>query len=296
MQRYGLNKIETSSKLNVLRCSNMPFFYVVLLVICAGVGLLDYYVNEYEYWYIQGSMMLFMLLFTMLIFGCGRVRFSKREIQSAEESHLKSIQKPLPAMVTRNGVQMSLPVSELTVGDKILLSAGDTVPTDCLVLQSQNQLIVDESLATGEPEGVSKKNVNHFNQMVLSNETVVFAQSKIIKGNAFAVVLTVGGNSSAARDLKRRRGAPSSLVEEEEYDHLDKHYTVNTIFIVLLVCASSLLVVHCGLSEKIEWLTAILVGSMMLVYGFPYILSVPVIWDMSLNAAKRQMAEAGVRV
>ena len=82
--------------------------------------------------------MLVMVFYAIIIFGCGRVRFSKREIKSAEEKYQKTQEKELPAMVTRNGIQLALPITELTVGDKILLAAGDIVPADCFILFCEN--------------------------------------------------------------------------------------------------------------------------------------------------------------
>ena len=38
------------------------------------------------------------------------------------------------------------------------------------------------------------------------------------------------------------------------------------------------------------------IALMMLVYGFPYILSIPSIWDMAMNAAKNQLLDHDVLV
>lgn len=57
----------------------MPFYYIFLLGIAAVVMLADKYLYEYEYWYIQGIAMFLMVGITALVFGCGRVRTTKRE-------------------------------------------------------------------------------------------------------------------------------------------------------------------------------------------------------------------------
>lgn len=59
----------------------MPFFYVFLVCICAGVTVADKMLYEYDWWYVQGIAMIIMVLMTSLIFGCGRARVTKIEEQ-----------------------------------------------------------------------------------------------------------------------------------------------------------------------------------------------------------------------
>ena len=91
-------------------------------------------------------------------------------------------------MVTRNGVQSAIAVTELTVGDMVLLSAGDSVPADCVAYFCEDQFRLDESSVTGvllqEEQGSFKKSINKSNVMVLSHETIIYAESTILRGNA----------------------------------------------------------------------------------------------------------------
>lgn len=136
--------------------------------------------------------MFFFIFVAIAAFGCGRVRFTKKEIKTAEENYLKNMKKPFPVIATRNGIQSPISGADLTVGDKILLSAGDIIPADCVILLSATGIVVDESHLTGETTEITKKNVTMYNRMILSKETVAFAQTKVLSGNAFAVVLAVG--------------------------------------------------------------------------------------------------------
>ena len=133
----------------------MPLFYLWLMCIAGGVTAADYFLYEFTYWYIQGSAMLLIIFIAALSFGCGRVRFAKSEIMQAFEDEFE--QPSCPAMVTRNGIQQTIVATELTVGDKILLAAGDVVPADCVIAFTEKDFIVNESMHTGEPDGVSKK-------------------------------------------------------------------------------------------------------------------------------------------
>ena len=59
------------------------------------------------------------------------------------------------------------------------------------------------------------------------------------------------------------------------------------IYLCVLTFASAFLFVQCGLNEVIDWKTSANIAVMMFVYGFPYILVIPAIWDLALaNSAK----------
>ena len=61
----------------------MPWLYLFLAAIAAGVTTADKLLYDYDYWYIQGAAMLVMVIITACVFGCGRVKGRKREMQQA---------------------------------------------------------------------------------------------------------------------------------------------------------------------------------------------------------------------
>ena len=143
--------------------------------------------------------MLLIVFITALVFGCGRVRTSKREQQAKTEPepHLNII--PTIRNVTRDGVQKMCMSEDLAVGDKISLKTGDNVPCDCLVFYAQGgELSVSEFNVSGDTQNVLKKFVGISQSVNVSEETVLFSQSVITNGNAFAFVLAVGDGSSLA--------------------------------------------------------------------------------------------------
>jgi heavy metal translocating P-type ATPase len=61
---------------------------------------------------------------------------------------------PRTAMVYRDGALSSLPIDEIVSGDRVLIRAGDVVPTDGIV--AAGTAILDESALTGEPLPVER--------------------------------------------------------------------------------------------------------------------------------------------
>ena len=133
-----------------MRCNNTPLFYLFLLGIVALETYCDKYLYGYESWYAQGAAMFVMVLISMIVFGCGRIKTSKRESQIVEQGDRQyALEK---VTVVRNGGTMHpVQASELTVGDRIMLSAGDKVPCDCLVVEANADFAISEASITGEP-------------------------------------------------------------------------------------------------------------------------------------------------
>lgn len=130
----------------------------------------------------------------------------------------------------------------------------------------------------------TKRTLGHYQEVYLASETVCFANSVVIKGNAKAIALAVGDFASAS---------PEVLTEElqEDNDLLENHFNVLQISICVLIMASTLLLIHCAISIDISWEKAGNIAALMFVYGFPYMLAIPAIWDIALrNTAKHFLA------
>lgn len=97
-----------------------------------------------------------------------------------EFQSLSEVKKDRQIAVRRNGADTSIPVAELVVGDIALLSPGDSVPGDGVVLTA-HQLAVDESALTGESLARRKKRGDP-----------VWAGMKVNEGTGLILVTNVG--------------------------------------------------------------------------------------------------------
>ena len=78
-----------------------------------------------------------------------------QEARSATAVQALRARLALRATAVRDGVVTEVPVADLVVGDVVTLAAGDIVPADARLLES-NHLFVDESAMTGESAPVAK--------------------------------------------------------------------------------------------------------------------------------------------
>lgn len=111
----------------------------------------------------------------------------------AEQSlaSLKKLSGP-EAKVLRDGSVVPIPSAEVTVGDIVMLDAGDYIPADGRLLESAS-LKVDESALTGESLGVEKMTDAIEGEVPLGDRTnMVYSGSFVTYGRGSFVVTGIG--------------------------------------------------------------------------------------------------------
>ena len=93
--------------------------------------------------------------------------------------------------VIRNGNITSIPIDDIVKGDIIILSSGDRVPADAILIKGK--LSVDESSINGETKEAKKESTSNINNY--TNKNKVFRGTTIYDGEAYAKVVEVGMNT-----------------------------------------------------------------------------------------------------
>lgn len=113
------------------------------------------------------------------------------------------------AHARRDGGQARIAAQELVRGDIVALEAGDTVPADCRLLQT-NALEIDESSLTGESQPIAKRTAASFGSLVSDRTCMAYAGTTVVAGSGIAVVVATDSDTeAAARDIGSGKGAPS---------------------------------------------------------------------------------------
>lgn len=264
-----------------------PIFYLFLLCIVAAEYIADQFYYSYENWWMQGTFMLLVVMITLGIFGCESLRNSRRERQLADVRAATEEEQNLMVSVTRDGVMSQVPAHELTVGDKFSLSAGDSIPCDCVIIEVPDGTFqVNESAFSGERKAVGKQSVCSYSSRrpVLDGSSLCFANSIVEAGHARVIALAVGEASTAAIRVQENDNLED---KEADKDLADKHANIMQILICVLIMVCTLVLVQCAISIDISWEESAQIATMMFVYGFPYLLAIPAIWDVAQrNSAK----------
>ena len=95
--------------------------------------------------------------------------------------------------VIRNGEKIKIPNKEITIGDIVVLSAGDMMPADLRVLTARD-LYVGQSSLTGESDAVRKVADTELEsqddiEFITDLDTICFMGTDVISGSAKAVVI-----------------------------------------------------------------------------------------------------------
>ncbi|HHY94517.1 MAG TPA: magnesium-translocating P-type ATPase, partial [Firmicutes bacterium] len=96
------------------------------------------------------------------------------------------------ARVLREATPQDITVEEVVSGDVVLLSAGDVIPADCLLLEHKD-LFVDEAVLTGESYPVEKRSEAVTAETPLAQRTnVLFMGTHVSSGTGKAVAVQTG--------------------------------------------------------------------------------------------------------
>ncbi len=109
--------------------------------------------------------------------------------------------------VVRDGAIKVINSRELTIGDLVVLEAGDRVPADGKFIDCQN-VMVDESLLTGESVGVSKDAELEVGKDGDKNRCIGFMGTIILKGRGLLLVDAIG--------MKTEMGKIANLLDNIE--------------------------------------------------------------------------------
>jgi P-type Ca2+ transporter type 2C len=179
--------------------------------------------------------------------------FQERRTENAL-AKLRDLSSP-QALVVRDGIQIRIPSREVVVGDLIILSEGDRVSADGLLL-SASALGIDESILTGEslPADKAVNVAEPLGPAKADNSNLVFSGSLVIHGYGSARVLATG----ARTEIGKIGGALITLNAEVTPLFKEVRRIVRWVASAgLLVC--TLIAVIYGLTHQ-DWLGGILAG------------------------------------
>lgn len=179
-EQYGPNELAEGKKKSMLQIFLEQFKdFLVIILICAAI--VSGFLGDAE----SAIVILIVITINAIL---GTVQTVKAE-QSLDS--LKKLSGP-EAKVLRGGNIIKIPASEITVGDEVMLEAGDCVPADGRILNNAS-LKIDESALTGESLGVEKTQEAISGEVPLGDQTnMVFSGSFVTYGRGSFLVTSIG--------------------------------------------------------------------------------------------------------
>lgn len=270
--KYGFNKmpepIPTPYWIVLLQQFNDPIIYILIVA-----GIINGLTSG---WHDSIVIAVVILLNTIIGFF--------QEIKAA--SALKALQNMTAptARVIRDGEHLTIATTEVATGDIIVLESGDRVSADARLLETHN-LLVDESMLTGESFAIHKKHDAIVPEISSLGDRInmVYSGTIIQKGRALAVVSAVGINSEFGKISEKMAESESEETPLQKYiDDFGKKLSISILTIVVLIFAV-------GLLRGFNWINMLLTSVGIAVSAIPE--GLPVSITITLSVGLNQMSK-----
>ena len=183
----------------------------------------------------------------------------------------------LKSKVLRNGEEVLVEASELTIWDVILLEAGDKIPADARLFEAVN-LEVEEAILTGESLPVEKNIATIEETSTLADmKNMVFSGTMVTKWRWKAVITAIGMDTEMGKIAWMLQDAPEKTTTlEKKLNNLSKILWIAAIVICIIIFIVYRLVSHLEFQQAFlaavalavaaipEWLPAVVTISLWL--------------------------------
>lgn len=272
---FGPNSVEDDSRLSVLRLLLRQFEspLVLILIFAAIISLLM------QEWIDAGIILAIVLGSTLLGFF--------QEFRASNAIAALRNRLALNTRVIRDGMEKSLPVTEIVPGDIILLSAGNLIPADGLVIETKDFLVSEASM-TGESFPVEKRpGVVDADAGLNARSNMVFLGASVRSGTAKMLAVATGRHTEFGAIAARLRAREPETDFARGVRHFGYLLIRVMILIVIFVLTANLLIGR-PVIESLLFAVALSVGLS------PELL--PAIVSVTLSAGARAMGKRGVIV
>ncbi|UXE62898.1 MAG: magnesium-translocating P-type ATPase [Woronichinia naegeliana WA131] len=273
--QYGANSLKQKRKSHTFSLLLNQFKSPIILILM-GAAILSSFLGDI----INSLIILAIVLFSGLL-GF----WQERGAADAIAKLLAMVE--VKARILRDGKLKDIPLDEVVPGDIVQVSAGDNIPGDCLILESQT-LSIDEATLTGETYPVAK------NVGVLPTETGLSQRTNslligthVVSGSATAVVVHTGKMTEFGKISERLKLRPPETEFETGIRKFGYFLLEITLTLVALIFAANVYLQRPVL-DSFMFSLALAVGLT------PQLL--PVIVSINLAHGAKQMAKKQVVV
>ncbi len=194
--KYGKNKLDEPPKKTLLQrfLSSLADPMIIMLLAAAAISTATTVYQNIALGANESYADLFIILAVVTINTIlGVVQESKAEEAIAALKEMTAA----TSKVMRDGQQTVVKSEDITIGDVIVLEAGDAVPADCRVLESHS-LKLEEAALTGESVPVNKMvdvlmmRSDNKDIPLGDRSNMIYSGSTVVYGRGSAVVVSIG--------------------------------------------------------------------------------------------------------
>lgn len=275
LRLVGPNSVEDASRLSAVRLLLRQFEspLVLILIFAALISL------ALQQWVDSAIILAIVLGSTLLGF------FQEYRASTAVEQLKRRL--ALTCRVLRDGVEQTVPVSTVVPGDLILLSAGNLIPADGLVIEAQDFLVSEASM-TGESFPVEKRPGTVKPEAALSARTNAVSLGASVRSGTAKVLVVETGLRTAFGAIAARLRARQPETDFGRGVRQFGYLLIRAMLVIVLFVLTVNLLLGRPVIESLLFAVALAVGLS------PELL--PAIVSVTLSAGARAMSRRGVIV
>jgi Mg2+-importing ATPase len=275
IKQYGANSFKSSSRSSAIILFLLQFKSPITLLLI-GAALLSMGLGDFS----DAAIILF-IIFVSSLLGF----WQEKGAASAVDELLKMVQ--IKCRIVRDDKEAELPVENVVPGDIIVLSAGDVIPADSLLLESK-ELFIDEAAFTGETYPVEKSvGTVAADAPLAKRSNSLFMGSHVISGRARAIVIKTGKQTEFGKISDRLKTKIPETDFEKGIRQFGYMLMEITLVLVIIIFAVNVLL-HKPALDSFLFSLALAVGLT------PQLL--PAIISVNLSVGARAMAKQQVIV
>ncbi|MFV0364771.1 MAG: cation-translocating P-type ATPase [Suipraeoptans sp.] len=221
-QKYGFNELVETKKKSTIQIFLEQYkdFLVIVLIMAA---IISGFLGD-----VESSIVIFVVITINAVLGTVQTVKAEQSLNS-----LKEMSAP-EAKVVRDGTLIQIPSREVTIGDRVVLEAGDSIPADGKIIDCAS-LKVDESALTGESLPVEKSMEEVEEGAALGDQVdKVFSGSFVTYGRAAFEVDKIGMQTEVGKIATLINTAESKQTPlQVNLDEFGKKLTIA----ILVLCA-----------------------------------------------------------
>ena len=223
---YGANRLNNKQETGNIQLFIAQFKNSIILILLFATGLSFYLHDRVDA----------IIILTIILISGSLGFWQEKGAANAVKELLAMVQ--ITVCVLRDSIASEIASERIIPGDVILLKAGDVIPADCLLIESDN-LFVDEALLTGESYPVEKLPSVLPVETPLSNRTnALWMGTHVQSGSAKALVIATGRTTEFGKLSQRiKLKAPETEFERgvRRFGYLLMEVTLILVILIFAV-------------------------------------------------------------
>ena len=283
IKEFGLNELKHSNRASALKIFLSQFNDFIVWVLIAATVISGIIGDKAD------AITILIIIIINAILGFIQEFKTEKSLEA-----LKELAAPT-CKVLRDSSLKIINSIYLTIGDIVILEAGDRIPADGFFIESSG-IVVDESLLTGESVGVNKDAKQHKinnSNLKLQNEKKLnntgFMGTTVVKGKGLFKINCIG--------MKTEMGKIAELIQniEEEKSPLNKRLdSLGKILVIICIIICGIVTIM-GIVRGHDITEMFLLGVSLAVAAIPEGLAAIVTVSLALGVSRMLKKNALVR-